>query len=160
MRSAVAGLGGAQPCPHLQNVLHTLIDELHINDVQQGGCWQHLAPETQWRDQAPQHSQPLQACGMSAVLPVLVGGHDGDQRGQVSALSDPHEHHKQPDLEGGQALGKQSDKVHGRAPGVLQGWRNNLDIQQQSHFPLKAVFPGMGSLSYSPDKVIAEEPEL
>lgn len=47
LRSTVAGLGGAQPCPHLQNVLHTLIDELHIDDVQQGGCWQHLAPETQ-----------------------------------------------------------------------------------------------------------------
>lgn len=97
---------------------------------------------------------------------LLDRGHDGDQRGQVSALSDPREHRAQPDLEGGQALGKHSDKVHGRAPGILQGWRNNLDIEQQkqaaqpSHFPLKAVFPAMGSLSYCPDKVIAEEPEL
>lgn len=163
LRSAVAGLGGAWPCPHLQNVLHTLTDELHINDVQQGGCWQHLAPETQWRDQAPRHSRPLQACQQCSLLDR---GHDGDQRGQVSALSDPREHRAQPDLEGGQALGKHSDKVHGRAPGILQGWRNNLDIEQQkqaaqpSHFPFIAVFPAMGSLSYCPHKVIAEEPEL
>lgn len=39
-------LGGAQHGPYLENIFHALVDELHVDNVQQGGCWQHLAPKT------------------------------------------------------------------------------------------------------------------
>lgn len=81
-----------------------------------------------------------QLCQMSGVLlasgragsELTVGGHKGDQRGQASALNEPCECLVKMHPEAGQTLAKHTQiRVWGRAPGVLQGWRNNLDIQVQ-----------------------------
>lgn len=68
-------VGGAQPSPHLQNVLHALIDELHVDDVEQGGCWQHLPPETQQPGQAPPAPRgELRVRGVSGAASVRPRG--------------------------------------------------------------------------------------
>lgn len=81
-----------------------------------------------------------QVCEMSAVLlasgcegsELTVGGREGDQRGQASALNDPRECLVKMHLEAGQTPAKHAQiRARGRAPGILQGQRNNLDIQVQ-----------------------------
>lgn len=62
--------GRARPSPHLENILHALIDELHVDDVQQGGCWQHLPPETQGMGLAPQVLLALHASEEPSVQDV------------------------------------------------------------------------------------------
>lgn len=80
-------------------------------------------------------------CKMSAVLlasghaasELTAGGCEGDRREQASALNDLHEHLvKKMHQEAGQTPAKHVQiKTRGRAPGVFQGQRNNLDIQVQ-----------------------------
>lgn len=81
-----------------------------------------------------------QVCEMSAVLlasgragyELTAGEHEGDRREKASALNDPRECLVKMQPEVGQTLAKHAQiRVQGRVPGVLQGWRNNLDIQVQ-----------------------------
>jgi len=141
----VASSGGARPSPHLENVLHALVDELHVDKVQQGGCWHHLPPGTQRRVRHQQHCLPCapagsQVCEMSAVLLASgcagsqppVGRREGDRRGQASSVNDPRERCVKMHPEASQTPAKHAQiRVWGRAPGALQGWRNNLDVQVQ-----------------------------
>lgn len=126
LRSTTAGLGGAQPSPHLENVLHTLVDELHVDDVQQGGCWKHLPPATQQTDGSGTARIACQVCEMSAVLlasgcegpELAAGGHEGDPRRQASALNDPRERLVKNASGGRPDTSKtRSDKGAGESPG-------------------------------------------
>lgn len=164
VRSAVAGSGGARPRPHLENVLHALIDELHVDDVQQGGCRQHLPPETTWRRVRPRKSclpcalAGSQVCKMSAALlasgpagsELTAGGREGDRRGQASALNDPRERLVKMHPEAGQTPAKHAQirargepRASSKAGGITLTFKckNKSKLHSAKPLCLESCFP-------------------